>query len=74
MNADEVFAIYLSHVASKVKQEFYEQVLQFILSFWDCCNQYGWEKKASNHDLQASLEQEIITQPSEEVQWIAEQM
>lgn len=61
MNADEVFAIYLSYVASKVKQEFYEQILIFILSFRDCCNIYGWEKKASNQEIQVSAEHEIIT-------------
>lgn len=44
MNVDEVFAIYLNHVAEKVNQDFYDKVLNFILNFRDCVNQYGWEK------------------------------
>jgi len=48
MNVDEVFALYLHFISSKVKQDFYSQILGFILHFWDCVNTYGWEKKASN--------------------------
>lgn len=51
-------------------------MLNFILCFRDCVNQYGWEKRASGIDFQQPPvpEQEVITQPSDEVQKLAEQL
>ena len=50
MSCDEVFALYLSLVATKVNDVYYRSVIRFILHYRDCLNQYGWEKRAENDD------------------------
>lgn len=42
---DQIFALYLIHVGSKVKPKFYQAVAAFIDLYWACMNTYGYDMK-----------------------------
>ena len=44
LSCDEVMAVYLREVSQKVNEEFYQDVLKFMLCFRECLNKYGWQK------------------------------
>lgn len=48
LNCEQLFGLYLREVASQVNQKYYSQMVQFVLMFRDCLNQYGWQKRAEN--------------------------
>lgn len=58
LSADDVFTMYLVHVASLVNQDYYRTVLQFVLLYRECFNQYGWQKlaEAELRDLKQPLD------------------
>lgn len=51
ISCDEVLAIYLTETAQKVTPEYYKVILRFVLSYRECLNRYGWEKKAENDEI-----------------------
>lgn len=42
LTADEIFVLYLRDCSQMVNEGYYKQIMQFILMFADCLNQYGW--------------------------------
>ena len=44
MSCDETFAVYLWDVSQKVNEQFYADVVLFILCYWECLNKEGWDK------------------------------
>jgi len=58
LSADDVFTMYLVHVASLVNQDYYRTVLLFVLLYRDCFNHYGWQKlaEAELRDLKQPLD------------------
>ena len=46
MCCDEALTAYLREIASRVNENFYRQVLTFVLLYRDCLNKYGWQKLA----------------------------
>ena len=46
LSADEVMTLYLIHVGKHTNVDFIRVVLQYILLYRDCLNQYGWQKVA----------------------------
>ena len=69
MAFDEVAALYLSIVAPQVNEEYYAQVLRFMLHYRECLNKYGYEKKAENLDPSATSNESttVLSQPPESV-------
>ena len=45
LTCDQIFALYLMHVGSKVKPKFYQAVTAFIDLFRSCMNIYGYDMK-----------------------------
>ena len=46
--ADDALAMYLLQMSQKVNQDYVASVLQFVLLYRDCLNQYGWQKIAES--------------------------
>lgn len=44
-NCDDLFAVYLNEISSKVNQDYFKHVMRFILLFRECLNDLGWKKK-----------------------------
>lgn len=71
---DEVFAIYLYEASKKINPDYYKIMLRFIISYRECLNRYGWEKKAENDEVLNNsgsgeeMETTMITPASESIQ------
>ena len=68
MSIDEVLSYYLYKISTKVKQDFYVQILRcFVLPFRECVNKYGWEKKAQEELKQNEDDSHLVKSASDAV-------
>ena len=75
MSIDEVLSYYLYKISTKVKQDFYVQILRcFVLPFRECVNKYGWEKKAQEELKQNEDDSHLVKSASDAVQDRAQRM
>lgn len=50
-NCDEIFSKYLTEISKRVNENFYNEVLKFMIAFRECLNEFGWQKKAEHEKL-----------------------
>ena len=48
LTADEILVLYLRDCSQMINKAYYTKVVQFIIMFEDCLNQYGWIKRAEH--------------------------
>jgi hypothetical protein len=59
MKSDEIFALYLYRISSKVNPAYYKKTaLPFVILFRECLNEYGWGKQFLSSDVQEELEKD----------------
>jgi hypothetical protein len=46
LSADQIFCLYLRDCSQLVHEQYYKQIVQFMLMFHECVNIYGWQKRA----------------------------
>lgn len=83
LSCDEVFALYLRHVSKLVNENYYRNVLRFVLLYRECLNEYGWLKRRDHYhkayqghidehdEVLAKLKKEEQAQEEEENERIA---
>ena len=42
LSADQIFCLYLRDCSQLVHEQYYKQIVQFMLMFHECVNIYGW--------------------------------
>jgi len=51
MLVDEIFAVYLWKISTRVNSEFYRIVLAYVILFRECLNELGWSKKIESENI-----------------------
>ena len=51
MLVDEIFALYLYRISTKVNEIFYKTVLTYAILFRECLNEIGWIKKLESEAI-----------------------
>ena len=65
VTCDEVFALYLRHVSKQVNEQYYRNVLRFVLLYRECLNEYGWLKRRDHyHKAYSGVKPQHLAQQS----------
>ncbi len=59
MLVDEIFAVYLWKISTRVNSEFYRIVLAYVILFRECLNELGWSKKIESENIKLEEEPEL---------------
>ena len=51
MCLDDVLSVYLREISRKIKPKMYRSIVIFIIIFWECLNEIGWEQKLYSETL-----------------------
>ena len=59
MLVEEIFAVYLWKISSRVNSDFYRIVLAYAILFRECLNELGWSKKIESENIKLEEEPEL---------------
>ena len=59
MLVDETFALYLYRTSQRVNEEFYKNVLAYVIFFRECLNEIGWNKRIESENINLQNEPTI---------------
>ena len=57
---DEVFCLYLRNVCKLVNENYYKNVLRFVLLYRECLNEYGWLKRRETYMEAGMLDEDTL--------------
>ena len=60
LTCDEIFCLYLRNVCKLVNENYYKQVLRFIILYRECLNEYGWLKRRETFMEAGMLEEDTL--------------
>jgi hypothetical protein len=59
MLVDEIFAVYLWKISTKVHESFYKIVLVYTILFRECLNELGWDKKIESEGIKIDEDEDL---------------
>ena len=60
MTCDEIFCLYLRHVCKLVNENYYKNVLRFVILYRECLNECGWLKRRETYMEAGMLEEDSL--------------
>ena len=60
MTCDEIFGLYLRHVCKLVNENYYKNVLRFVILYRECLNECGWLKRRETYMEAGMLDEDSL--------------
>ena len=60
MTCDEIFGLYLRHVCKLVNENYYKNVLRFVILYRECLNECGWLKRRETYMEAGMLDEDTL--------------